>query len=573
VTLTSCISHLTILYTLTMAIASDDEDWVPFTSRWGRAYCAPTKEAAKMFSDPPVLPPSEEELQAAENLLQTQLEVESLEQQLKHARQARLAQKELVFSLRAQRAPISRLPDDLLLHIFTTCLAPEPPLSISFRKSPVAPNPLHQPWYRSCILNLPLQVLISHVCKRWRRLVLGTGAFWADMKTDRSPPADHTQFQTYLDRSANALVNFAITRSDSELWGEIHHSAKRCPRLFRIFRLVGERLNSLTLDSCERTCTEVFVEFKDRLPQLRLLLLQSSSCNKGTMTPPRPTTQVFLPSLYSATFKGSLVGLHLLRLDGLKELRVDLEDLPFTTPESVLEPLRQCVKLEILCIDHFYFRTALPEGSTFEVLLPALKVLDVGHDHTATPLSWISCMVLPSLNKLCLGYMKRRRNWIEGPDFNAIWRPEDREHCFQMHSGLTTLDITYQRGFRSLQYDNRDILHTLQLVGDGALPRLQSLSIHPDDESWPRRRDASWPKVIRRAVASTLHARYVHSIPLRTLTTDPPLVSGGKRGINYAAEYANDLEERTINQMEDLHLALLFGASRVEDVEHSSRLL
>ncbi|KZT60677.1 hypothetical protein CALCODRAFT_492231 [Calocera cornea HHB12733] len=538
---------------------SDEEDWMPYSHMDQQLISIKLPGSQEVFSEDTAFPPTKQELRAAERLDDLNIRVESLELELKEARRSRRKQNNLLFSMRAKRAPIARLPDDVLLHIFTVCLAPEQPLALNFRRAP-HPCTAHPTWYhRSILVNLPLPVILSHICKRWRKLVLGTGAFWANMKMDRAPPVGHIQFETYLSRSGNALLNVVIRRPDVLLWGDVHNPADRCPRLFRLFRRVAHRLVSLSIDSCEHTCNEVFLEFHDRMPRLRCLSLQTSRCNKGSVLPPSEPKKVFLPSLQSAALNGTLLGLDLFRLAHIKELRIDLEDMPFTSALSALHSLWQCVDLQKLYLHHFYFKNPPPELSTFELHLPQLRLLEIGHDHAAVPLPWLARMELPSLTRLSLGYMRRRRTWLDAPDLSAPFRPEDRERCFQLHAGITSLNVTFEGGACGPGTDTPDVLYTVQLLRDGALPRLQDLTIQPDGEMARRGRCHSSSRRFRRSVADMIHTRFVQGIPLRTLRVDPPLVSGEAWCINYASDHARKLREASVSEVDDMGLDGLFG--------------
>ncbi|KIL67998.1 hypothetical protein M378DRAFT_42834, partial [Amanita muscaria Koide BX008] len=61
------------------------------------------------------------------------------------------------------RAPIKRLPDNVLCNIFELLCQDELPAAIP-------------------LLCIPPQITISHVCSTWRQLMLDTPAFWCSIR-------------------------------------------------------------------------------------------------------------------------------------------------------------------------------------------------------------------------------------------------------------------------------------------------------------------------------------------------------------------------------------------------------
>ncbi|KAI0648063.1 hypothetical protein C8Q79DRAFT_1109896 [Trametes meyenii] len=126
------------------------------------------------------------------------------------------------------RCAINELPSELLIHIFTLGWTPErdqepqdePDFddvdsdggTCSSVSSDESESVLQRKEDEHKQRHLPFNVLVSHICARWRDVAVGNPLLWSHVRFDGPPPYDRAV--TYLERAKSAPLAITVDRTD-----------------------------------------------------------------------------------------------------------------------------------------------------------------------------------------------------------------------------------------------------------------------------------------------------------------------------------------------------------------------
>ncbi|KZO90366.1 hypothetical protein CALVIDRAFT_542776 [Calocera viscosa TUFC12733] len=160
-----------------------------------------------------------------------------------------------LFALHAQKAPIARIPDEILIAIFEAGAETLPMFSSAYKRR----------------LDIPFQRTCTRVCRRWRQVAESCTSLWAT--TSIHDVGGIRMFECHLARHCKT----------GSLCIEVHHQfdcVSRDDRRFakalsQLFACTAERLARVSLTCCPHTMQTIFsdqVEF----PSLRVLNFESA---------------------------------------------------------------------------------------------------------------------------------------------------------------------------------------------------------------------------------------------------------------------------------------------------------
>ena len=287
-------------------------------------------------------------------------------------------------------APISSLPDELLAKIFALSQDPAPALPVQLK---------------------PLEVIVSQVTQRWRRISISDPALWKmiSIRTSRSI----VKLATYLERSRPHPIDVHLQiRQSSHLNQDIRSDVDRIIVLLirNSFRLAAFRVTSDSRKGLNAIIPRLRDLFVPLLHSITLHLLTTDE--RYNIVEHRPDSE---HSLYDI-FRRSAPLLSTITLDGIGL-------------GSLMPPLHSLVHLEIRNCHHFSSNSLLTERQLREVLaasprltrlvffdsildsaawqdpslihMPCLREIELGrlHAHTSGILSHLSA---PQLQKLTI---------------------------------------------------------------------------------------------------------------------------------------------------------------------------
>ncbi|KXN88239.1 hypothetical protein AN958_07698 [Leucoagaricus sp. SymC.cos] len=103
------------------------------------------------------------------------------------------------------KCPINVLPDELLAYVFETGMQME---EDNGDEEEEEDDEDYDEFDDETERELPFQVLVSHVCKRWRSVALDTPALWTHLHLDKTAPLD--KHKAYVERAKNAPLDIII---------------------------------------------------------------------------------------------------------------------------------------------------------------------------------------------------------------------------------------------------------------------------------------------------------------------------------------------------------------------------
>ncbi|KAJ3507864.1 hypothetical protein NLJ89_g6065 [Agrocybe chaxingu] len=309
---------------------------------------------------------------------------------------------------------INELPDDLLAEVIT----------FATKSSKPNRNP-----------EVPVQIELSLVCRRWRDLILHSPLLWTDIFISTSSLSNASIF---FERSQTALIDVTCS---SVVNGHSAHTAYISMISSTIARHIS-RLRSLDIDVSEPSeVTYIFLQWKDlEAPNLKSLHICSTPYPYMTfLTSYEPENEfpswIVANALSSIRLEG-IESQHFPPLPSLTSLDLDKTKL---CPQQFCNILNNCPRLENLVIRRF--------GSPHELLdweIPYTQPLmeaqslrslaiNIENDHTDT----CAC-ALPFLSMQNLQYLEVSYYWSHFTDHHASilshWKNLPKLQTLRIHS-------------------------------------------------------------------------------------------------------------------------------------------
>ena len=277
-------------------------------------------------------------------------------------------------------APISSLPDELLAKIFALSQDPAPALPVQFK---------------------PLEVIVSQVTQRWRRISISNPILWRiiSIRTSRST----VKLATYLERSRPRPIDVHLqirqrSTLNQDTLSDIRSDVERIMLLLLRHSI---RLAAFRVTSDSRKGLNAIIP---RLRDLSVPLLHSITLHLLTtderynIVEHRPDSE---HSFYDI-FRRSAPLLSTITLDGIGL-------------GSLMPPLRSLVHLEIRNCHHFSSNSLLTERQLREVLAASQRLVRlVFFDSILDSAAWhdSSLMHMPCLREIELGRLHAHTSGI-----------------------------------------------------------------------------------------------------------------------------------------------------------------
>jgi len=273
------------------------------------------------------------------------------------------------------RASVSKLPVELLSHIFLICQAASAP---NFCPS--------------------FGVVASHVSHHWRTISLSTPLLWNDIRISKRTRHPLLRLEAYLRRSYNCFLDILVDTSLSDIQPLMTLISGHSER-WRRFSLETEYDHLATIEECLR-CSSV-----PKLEYLSLLIGMSQEHNSPRSKYPRECPTIFsegAPCLQLIRLGGTALGnlapptgaISTLDLDGLE--RYYMEPSQFV---SFLETLPSLINLSLGQLHIHHPRD--PSQVTKQIELPLLRSLRICGPCTSPHIP-LSLVLLPKLRSLVL---------------------------------------------------------------------------------------------------------------------------------------------------------------------------
>jgi len=113
--------------------------------------------------------------------------------------------------------PVNSLPNELLSYIFTLGSEAEEDGDDDDEEEDEDEDEYHGFATRRRLRRLPFKVLVSHICRRWRTVVIETSTLWTHLNFAEGPPFDKSR--TWLERSKGCVLDIELdcTVDDEEV--------------------------------------------------------------------------------------------------------------------------------------------------------------------------------------------------------------------------------------------------------------------------------------------------------------------------------------------------------------------
>ncbi|KAF8201165.1 hypothetical protein K438DRAFT_1821502 [Mycena galopus ATCC 62051] len=360
----------------------------------------------------------------ADELARIDTRIEELEVALKQLKEQRASLKGPIHAHRALISPMRRVPDDVLVEIFLSCLPSEHNSLIDFAEAPL---------------------VLGRICRHWRSVAYSTPRLWSSIHI---PPLDYLCTPEWLERSATCPLSVSLFDYTNSFIPDLENTA-----FVHQLLPVSRRLRHLSL-----TGDVGFFRSFIRLGPEDLPLLQSL-----WMECPRNNYDVtaglqMIPTLEDVRISAAIDPLPLLlpwsRLTSLR-----FECLPFWADHGTgggldiggaFQVLRQCSNL-VQCEIRVTKDSTDTLDTSSPVILPHIETLALT-GYIFILQNWISHLVAPNLRFLRVGeeYEKFPENKIQSPlrdgfmsveiDF-ARFSPSALEELFQSFPMIAHLRI------------------------------------------------------------------------------------------------------------------------------------
>ncbi|KAF9810052.1 hypothetical protein IEO21_07134 [Rhodonia placenta] len=159
------------------------------------------------------------------------------------------------------RCPCDKLPVELLAHIFYLGLVYLPDASEEGRSGPCPQYNAHT------VKALPSEIVVSHVCSRWRNIALNTPKLWTQINLSRL--IIYNKVGSYLERSQNSPVDISLRLSlfglndlRSPVYGKSAISSYIVQVVHGVWQLISEHIShwrSFILETINPQVMEAFI--------------------------------------------------------------------------------------------------------------------------------------------------------------------------------------------------------------------------------------------------------------------------------------------------------------------------
>ncbi|KAJ7226919.1 hypothetical protein GGX14DRAFT_627507 [Mycena pura] len=348
------------------------------------------------------------------------------------------------------RAPIRRLPAEILVHIFSLC-------SASAADAHTFDSTLEYRTELARLANVPLLTL-SRVCARWHSIVMNTPTLWSRLQLNDVLWATHSRWKNTI-----ALLTAALERSRNALISVSISGDRGRPRLAQVFTLLAQHSHrwEVATFSCSFSGLDL-AHLNGNLPCLKRIEI-----NSPRRAPRALDFLVGAPHLIALT-----ASVQLLEQFGaiipFKQLRklVCLTTVPPQIARGISVapqlPTGSHFQLEFR-VDRRVYTLRIPPTTAFISVLSLLLTHQFQRAHAAHALGGIfACLTLPCLQQLevsCSEYPQLRMDWPHAR-FLALCARSGFQRC------LKTLLINH------VAITARELVDVLSALGS-----LESLSI------------------------------------------------------------------------------------------------
>ncbi|KZT60678.1 hypothetical protein CALCODRAFT_553581 [Calocera cornea HHB12733] len=440
-----------------------------------------TEPEPNIFSACTRHPPTFEEEETEDRMKHLTAYINSLRYSLDTAQKALEAEGRALFRLRAKRAPISFVPNDILRHIFI--LGSDQPLSVHRSRRA---GGMH------------FQETVSQVCFRWRQVAISTAALWTDWELFSPPDPLHSIIDIWLHRSASAPLSLSI---DAVRPKAIANQAVYGSVLQR----VAERLVSLSIHAHDSTCVNFLSPLGAHLQWLRRITL---SCPEQIWRPNGPfdlsnykNIHLNIPQLTDLHLRHCYKLRRMFSFEHLTELVIINEGVEVVLGESIplLQTLPPCLSLRRLRLAGYCFQQIHEDDNRSAVYsFPKLEQLELEEEQSPDQYIWLMRCDFPALKRLVLGPGPLGPFQAAGI---AAQRAAAKSVFFERLKYVAYLALAYPADGHECTI--ADLAHTLHLVQEGLLPSLEDLILAFTSGS------LQWPLGINRGVERIQRARGV----------------------------------------------------------------
>ncbi|KZO92914.1 hypothetical protein CALVIDRAFT_540591 [Calocera viscosa TUFC12733] len=475
-------------------------------------------------------PPSPEELRACDDVSHWNQEIASLETLLLDAKTALAAAEERAFALRARRAPINRVPDDILLEIFH---AGAVDLGMSYDKGGIRME--------------PFQVLIAAVCPRWRSLAHGTPSLWSRIRIQSPYDLDSARLQLWLRLSQPSTLSLVV----SSLFGSF--APFQNEQLKALLQDIAPRLLYLRLDQHLDTCRAILLGIIDKAIRLEHVVV---SQDPWVLHETWPSSSLFSGPLSSrlsiASFSGPSLLLPLFFISVLRHLDICFPDDKLYNRGGEVKffsMLGDCKSLVSLRLANCRFLEIPPPDVQMPALME-LKTIEVTYLLDCRILAWIADLVAPRLSSITLscaevGFTLPIVDGWELPDHRreeSFWEgvkdllERDKALLFSRHARLEFVELQSRISISA------DALQSVAVLEAARLPHLRCFT-WGYSATWEKYGEAPNPQNDwSRAVALRGLARAYQALgsPLTSITVYHPLRPTDEFNKNYMPEIVSD---------------------------------
>ncbi|KAJ7080517.1 hypothetical protein C8R44DRAFT_555871, partial [Mycena epipterygia] len=240
--------------------------------------------------------PTDSEISAIRHfLVEPAAELTRLDDQIDELLVKRASLKAAIDAHRALMSPIKRIPQDVLLEIFFSCL-------------PTAHNAVIDPHEAS--------LLLGNICKHWRSVAYSTPRIWGSLHI---PLPDHgaipprmvlwlnTRLKAWLDRSDKCPLSISLAAHT--FYGPPDSAVAESPfDSVKMLLGVSRRIRALDLTGDVSTLDPLLRLGPEDIPALQSIRVQTST---GRMLTPDATNVLQIPSLHEVSLCAAVVALSL----------------------------------------------------------------------------------------------------------------------------------------------------------------------------------------------------------------------------------------------------------------------
>ncbi|KAF8892553.1 hypothetical protein BD779DRAFT_1194733 [Infundibulicybe gibba] len=332
--------------------------------------------------------------------------------------------------------------------------------------------------------------VLGHVCQHWRNTTLAFPTLWSSIVIHSPSRGDLMLAKMWLDRSGSFPLSIYLRPS-------LKPTPSECERVGDIFKTLCTQLHRW------RTVTLILPRDMPsaliNIPHGSLISLESATIDARSWPP--DVADRLLSSFFSAP--------SLRRIDWGPRTRQNPRDVPWhqlthvkltsnSTPQEILEIMRQCVRLEGV---HIICSKSHPPDPQLPVTLPNLRELEIFGDIEPSPL--VEYLVLPALVQLKLTY--RFRTSATRSRISTIQDLLDRSQCHldafifeddlidesELCRLLCIPQLSNITQLRLLSMTTNQVLNLLTrsptAAGDSPFPRLELLHLrrcHPTNNTF-----------------------------------------------------------------------------------------